>query len=221
MNNILEYDKNKLTYEELDYVQSTIELAAANNFTVRLINKPFVKFGDESKVNGFVSDDTHEKILSVATGKAKAKWFQTFIHESCHMDQSIEKARVWKDLKVGESAEAPDLVFMWLDHIIELNKDQLSRYIQKSLMVELDCEKRSAKKIVDYNLPHDVQEYTQRANAYVYFYLMVQRTRKWYKIGREPYNTKAVWSQMPNHFFNDYTTIPTKYVKLYKEHCFK
>ena len=217
MKNVLQYEHKKLTPGEQQYIDDTVKHANKNNFTVHLIQKRSVTSGDGAKVNGFLSDDA--RMLAVATGKPKSKWFSTFLHESCHMDQSIEQAQVWKDLTI-DGQDATDLVFMWLNHTVELNRRQLNKYTYRSAMVELDCERRSAKKIVKYGFDIDVKEYTQRANAYVYFYLVMRRTRKWYTIGKEPYNVKSVWSEMPDDFDNNYTRLPAKYAKLYERFCY-
>lgn len=215
--NVLQYDRKKVTKFQQSYINTTVKRANKYGFRVHLIQKRYVTFGDNSKVNGFVTDDG--MILAAATAKPTKKWFYTFLHESCHMDQCIEQARVWTDLRVNNH-DATDIVFMWLDNVVELNKQQLELYTHRTAVVELDCEKRSAKKIIDYNFDYDVSEYTRRANAYVYFYLMLRKSRRWYTVGREPYNIKEIWSQMPNHFQNDYTVLPAKYRRLYEEHCY-
>lgn len=218
MKNVLQYDRKKIDPSEQKYIDDTVKLANANDFYVHLIQARSVTSGDGAKVNGFLSDD--KRMLAVATGKPKWRWFQTFIHESCHMEQSIEQAKVWTDLIVS-GHDATDFVFLWLDHAIELNRNQLSTYIYRTAMVELDCEKRSVKKIKTYGFDYDTKEYIQRANAYVYFYLMLKKSRKWYTIGKEPYSIEHVWREMPDDFDNNYTRLPAKYEKLYRQHCYK
>ncbi|TFG98652.1 hypothetical protein E4H12_05410 [Candidatus Thorarchaeota archaeon] len=218
MKNILQYDKSKLTSNERSYIVDTVKHANKNGFAVHLIKKRSVVFGGEkSKVNGYLTDEGN--VLATATAKPKKQWFYTFVHESCHMDQCIEQARVWKNLKIN-GRDVTDLVFAWLEGIVELNQDQFDNYAYRAAMIELDCEKRSVKKILHYDFEYDVLEYTQRANSYVYFYRMLRTTRKWYTIGREPYNVKEVWSQMPNHFRNDYKILPARYAKLYRQFCY-
>lgn len=217
--NVLQYDRKKITPQQQKYIDDTVKKANKHGFRVHLIQKRYVSFGDNSKVNGYVSDDGN--VLAVATARPVRQWFSTFVHESCHMDQAIENAQVWQNLKINNHHDATDIVFMWLDGVCELNKDQLNSYTHKAAMVELDCEKRASKKIVDYNFDYDISEYIRRANAYVFFYLMLRKTRKWYTIGKEPYSIKEIWSEMPNHFQNDYTRLPAKYRKLYEKYCYE
>jgi hypothetical protein len=151
----------------------------------------------------------------------KKHWFMTFIHESSHMDQCIEGAKAWTDLKVNNlSADACELVFYWLDGLIELNPKQLKDYVHRTMMLELDCEIRSATKVRSHEFDLDLDEYIQQANAYVYFYPLLRKTRKWYSVGKEPYTIKEICSQMPKDFDNDYTQIPAKFEKLYRKYCY-
>jgi hypothetical protein len=216
MKHVLQYERNKLTKQEQAFIDLTVEKATKNNVNVHLIQKRSVSSNGGAPCSGFVTDEP--PCLAVATGKPKSKWFPVFIHESCHMDQFLEPAQVWTDTKI-QGADANDLVFLWVEHMIELNAHQLERYIHLATMVELDCEKRTIQKILAHKFDIDPSIYTQRANAYVYFYLMLAKTRRWYTVGREPYAVKEVWEQMPKHFNNDYTKLSREYARLYKQFC--
>ena len=62
-----------------------------------------------------------------------------------------------------------------------------------------------------------IEDYAQRASAYVYFYSFVKQVRKWYKIGKEPYNNKKIVHKMPKNLNGRYTVFPKKLFNLYKE----
>jgi len=169
--------------------------------------------------NGFFSEDPDQ--LVVATGQPVSRWLPILVHESAHMDQWIEQIPEWSDCYIeGCEIEMFDVVIMWTSHQVELNKQQLTKYITGSRNVELDCEKRAAAKIIELGLDIDSDEYIQKANAYIWFYTLLARTRKWYSIDKEPYNIPAIWKTMPMHFDNDYTKVPAKMKKLYLEHCY-
>lgn len=218
MTHTLEYDKRLLTKKERTFVESVVNKATKHKFTVRLINKPGIGYSKDSLVNGYVDGDIRE--LAVATGKESKRWISVLVHESCHMDQAIEQCKAWTDCDVTEDSDASGLIFLWINNIVELNSKQRADYTQKALMVELDCERRAVEKILEHNLDYDTVEYTQRANAYVYFYLMIKKTRRWYVVGKEPYTVKEVWKHMPKTFDNNYTRLPAKYAKLYEKYCF-
>lgn len=89
---------------------------------------------------------------------------------------------------------------------LKLNADQLEDYVVRTLQVELDCERRALTMIQDFGLDVGVSpgEYAQQANAYVLFYHAMALRRRWYQIGREPYNLPEVWMHFePNlHAYN-------------------
>ena len=139
---------------------------------------------------------------------ARPDWLYILVHESCHVDQYLyAHDKMW--LAKGNSYDQLD---MWLHH----KKD---RYIKQHLDnvrdLELDCEKRAAKKIKKYNLPIDVKEYVQRANAYIYFFTYLYHSRKWPSAKKSPYAQPAIWQKMPTHFKKSYE-LDEKIFELYK-----
>ena len=129
------------------------------------------------------------------------------------MDQYLEDSTIWNQNKV-KGYDAYDIVDLWMDGYIELNDDQLKRYIGAARDLELDCEMRSADKIVKYNLPLDVSRYIKAANAYVLFYNVMMITKKWYVIGEEPYNNEAIVEAMPHIFSIDFNNPPQELIDL-------
>lgn len=168
----------------------------------------FFKIGGKG-CNGFFEDNSTYPILAVATGQPLEQWFPILIHESSHMDQWMEQIPEWTGNVIG-SMEMMEIVDLWCDDIVELSPEQLNRYISAGQRVELDCEIRTVEKIKQYNLQIDIDEYIQKANAYVWFYAMIKETRAWYEIGKEPYNDEQIWTMMPKVFLkaSDYETLP-------------
>ena len=218
MENILQYNGDGLNSSQRKFIAHTIKQANKNNFSVHLINSRYVILHDGIKVNGYVDEGT--RILAVACRQQTDRWFKTFVHESCHMDQSVEKAPAWTNT-IYNGVDVFDHVSLWIDGKVELSPYRLRKYTQLSLQVELDCERRAIKKLRKYKLGINLKEYIQKANSYVYFYLVVRFAKRFYTIGKEPYNIEAVWSEMPTHFNNNYRRLPARYRKLYEEHCFK
>ena len=144
-------------------------------------------------------------------------------HEFNHMEQWHENCKAWRECKVTENIGTEDLIFLWSDKKIELSPAQLKTYIQGSVNVELDCERRTAKLVRrlarEGKTTIDVREYIQKANSYVMFWHMVGKTGKWYTIGKRPYELPEVWTEFPTTFSLDYTKLPKKYERLYEELC--
>lgn len=186
--------------------------ASQHNVTVILSENRFVDVGDK-QCNGYF-EDGNSPTLAVACGQPIKQWLPILIHESCHMDQWIEDIPLWNNNLIG-NYEAMDIVDLWCSRKVELTNVQLSTYTKLGREIELDCEKRTAAKILEYNVPINITEFIQKANSYVYFYTMIKDTRSWYKTNFEPYNIKTLWSKMPPHFYNDYDKISPEIKKLY------
>ena len=126
--------------------------------------------------------------------------------------QTSSWRKVWNDTITinGEEHDPLTLMHEWLDHKRELGERKLREVLRGAMALELDCERRAAKKIDQFYLPINLKEYIQKANAYVYFYLAMQHVRRWYQPGRAPFSLPEVWTKMPTDFDNDYTRLPKK-----------
>ena len=182
-------------------IDDTKKVAKRHGVKLRVVKGDFVQFG-ETKSNGFFDPET--KLLAVAFN---ANFKDTFIHESCHMDQWIEDSQI--------SAEYDSIVTTLLFDVLsgeaqyEGNEAAFAEQVRISRDLELDCERRSVAKIKQYNISDiDTSVYTKKANSYIFFYTYLLTTRKWYEIGKEPYSLEEVWRESPDHFDNDYSVIP-------------
>jgi hypothetical protein len=199
------------------FVFDVIESAKENKVKI-ILDPNKVDFG-EGEVSGLFDSDALE--LTVCTNKPVEEWVSILVHESCHMDQHAEDAPAWINLDI-KGHDSCTLLDMWLGNIIDLNNDQLTNVINRVLEMELDCEKRSVEKIKRYKLPLDVKEYVQKANAYMYFYRALMRTRKWTDKEKSPYSVEKVWKQMPIYLFDDQSkySVSDPLVDLIEQNCF-
>jgi hypothetical protein len=127
------------------------------------------------------------------------------------MDQWVEKVPEWTE-NVGM-----DNIEKWLNGDDSVNMNNIDNEIRTSIIVEVDCEKRTVEKIKKYELDSiiNIDEYIQKSNAYVLFYLWMRKNRKWYTIGKEPYNIPDVVDIMPKTFDIDYTILDSNIEKTY------
>jgi hypothetical protein len=201
------------------FIEDLKQTCKENNIDIILSEDTHVDYpNSDMRVNGYFTDKPTPR-LATAIGKPEEQWVEILIHESSHMDQYLENIDAWKNLFVTEDKDATDLMDEWLSSKIELDDEELNRIIGLSQNIELDCEKRSIEKIKKYGISVDVDKYIQKANAYVYFYSIIKKYRKWYKPGKEPYNTIEVYEKLPNHFDNDYENIPMEIEELYVKYC--
>ncbi len=201
-----------------DFIRD-VERRATDAGVKFVINKkqPYVKsYG--MKVNGYFDDDN--LILAVGRGnRPYEEWFATFVHESCHMDQWIEGDPVWTASELDKDNEVDSWMILgqWLDGWLELNAKQRNDYTRRQFSIEQNCEQRSVKRIKEWDLPLDVELYAQKSNAYLYFYKMLGLTRKWYTIGKEPYNVPAIVKLMPTEIIEWDAPLGPKLKQLFRK----
>lgn len=199
-----------------DFLFDTIEKAKENKIKI-IFDPNKLEFTPGSECSGLFDSENLE--LTVSINRPKEVWLPVFVHESCHMDQFIENCDIWKNAYIKDN-DTSGILDMWLQGVVDLNETQLNEVIDKVLNLELDCEKRAVEKIKQYKLGINIVEYTKKANAYVYFYRALAKTRKWTTPIYSPYALKEVWSQMPNKFLNEYKS-DSPLVELIKLNCFK
>lgn len=143
---------------------------------------------DGIKCSGFFD----ESDLMVAGGKKD--WLDVLVHESCHMDQFLEKCPLWEQGDVGITT-----IDAWTSGK-DFTEKKLVKAFQDTILLELDCEKRSLKKFKKYKLNISSEQYIKQVNSYVLSYWATYRDRKWYPF---PYNNPKVVRRMPDYFLPD------------------
>lgn len=99
-------------------------------------------------------------------------WLGVLVHESCHLDQFVEQSPIWKK----EELNGTSTLDKWLQG---KSVYSLTKSINNLIALELDCERRAIKKIVEYDLPINTITYIQRANELLMYYRFVQKTGRW------------------------------------------
>ena len=233
----LEYNGTLGTYEfrgsqaiEAKILQSKVQSIIGNIVMKCIQNKIDVRLSkddailyeeDGSYCAGYFAgyyEKPEKNMLAFATGKPLNEWLPIALHESCHMEQFLEKSEYWTNTMMDNGKDATDILFSWINGE-EITYD-VTDIAMRALYVELDCERRTLEKIISYGLQDIIEpiEYTKRSNAYVYFYLYIVESRKWCERGRAPYSLDAIWTQAPDTFDNDYNVIPPKLLKAFREH---
>lgn len=169
-----------------------------------ILNYPDTKFEfhPTEKLRSGACEYTGEALkekLTIATGGNLEAWLQVFLHETCHLDQAQENQE-WFDSIDPHISDLDD----WLENkepVNPVNWESVSKIVE----MEHDCEKRALKKIKDFNLPINPDQYAQKANAYLKSYIDTLKNSQWESA---PYNDPSKWSIMPNQlmpmsYFND------------------
>lgn len=205
---------HSLKTSEFLFIADVVQKAHKHNVKLVLSPDRTVPLLDDhgQQVNGYFSDVP--PVFAVATGQPTDRWFEIFIHESCHFDQWIENSPYWIDDNGTDQ---------WLnDRAADVPEtpEETALGFKQIRDIESDCERRVVDKIIKYELPIDVQLYAQRGNAYVYFYHHLQLTGKWYTAGNEPYLNPCILSQMPTVMYpvEHYDVFPEQYKQLFAQY---
>lgn len=147
-----------------------------------------------------------DKEVRIATKRPISTWIDVFVHETCHLDQQIQRPK-WHEIR----EEAVGKMDQWL---AGKNIHNIKKYILLVTELEWDCERRSVTKIKRSNLSTNIKEYAQMANAYILGYHWTLANRKWCK---KSYETTRVWSRMPEKLISLKTALnpPSKLIELY------
>lgn len=175
-----------------------------NGFSFKLEAKKSVQAGQGIECSGYFD----EKDLIVAS--KKKDWKDVLVHESCHLDQFVENSKYWR-----EGEDGIIVMDKWLMKKANYNKKRLEKAVQDTILLELDCEKRTVKKMIKYGIKFNKTRYIQKANAYLLSYWASYRDRKWYPF---PYEKKSIYGKMPKVFMKEeeYLTSDNKWLRLYK-----
>jgi hypothetical protein len=86
--------------------------------------------------------------------------------------------------------------------------------------VEIDCEKRTARKILDLNLNIDLTQYIKKANTYLFYYSVLLETKKWCDVA--PYKIPEIVEQMPHCYLKpeEYFNVSPELLELYTKKCY-
>ena len=148
------------------------------------------------------------KELRIATKRPISTWVDVFVHETCHLDQQLQRPK-WHNVREDALGKVDD----WL---AGKNVHNVKKYILLVTELEWDCEKRSIRKIARNRLSVNLKEYAQMANAYILGYHWTLANRKWCK---KSYETTRVWSQMPEKLISLKTALfpPANLINLFHD----
>ena len=144
---------------------------------------------------GYAGWFDHEKKEFKAAGMKPIGCSEIFLHEFCHFLQWRDSNDFWTDC----IEEGCSPFFSWLagDNRYSENIDQAR---QKTVLLEMDCDKRALRLNKKFELGIDPKKYTQASNAYLYSYLVTQKLRKWPKSNKYSVYRQEVSEVYPTKF---------------------
>lgn len=170
--------------------------------------KQFIMLDDEHPVGGYFDPDA--KVLACAMGRGDS--LMLLVHEMHHMIQ-WQHPQLHPAWKRNEEEASSEYYYEYLSGDLKSKKIG-SYHIQNVLEMELECEIMSARFIHTNNLPINLNQYIQKANAYIYLYERMKTTRTWPSKKQSPIRNKSIWSKCPKEFLSvkEYSKIPSTIV---------
>lgn len=198
----------KLPLKIKNYFWEIEEECREYGITFRVSGGKRINFGG-GRCGGYFCEST--KQLAIAIDRPIFMMLGTLIHEESHFDQWKDLDSIWYKPQMESSANR---FFNWLNGSIE-NKNP-EKDAKKIIELEADCERRTIKKIKKrWSELISVEQYIKSANAYMFSYLWMARSRKW--IGDFTSKEKYI-KQFPSKMKKKYDKLPIKFIPLFEEH---
>lgn len=187
------------------FLEHVIEQCKLKNVELDLRKSKYLELSDNIKCGGYFDSDIPK--LACAMDHKESKTL--LIHEYCHMTQWLDEIPLW-----NESAESIELVDKWLGGE---DVENIGKHVRISKDLELDNEKRAVQIMKDWDLEIDIEDYIRKSNAYVLFYLYLEKSRKWSVPGNSPYTNKRVLELMSSKFDMNYDVLDPSIEKIFRE----
>lgn len=109
-------------------------------------------------------------------------FYSVFVHEFCHFLQWRDN-REWWDKHMTQYEN-------FLSWVHKTSKVKTGR--RECQIVELDCDRRAVALIKEKKLNIDLDQYIKKANSHIFFYLVVEKKRKWPRTGSGIYEPEVL-----------------------------
>lgn len=191
-------DKTREFYADL--VESCVE----NKINLKLIHRHSV-----DRSGGFFDGST------LASCFKRPYWLRILVHESCHLDQMVEKSPLW--LAINDEDD------LWSAEWVDANKrnGKALKVFKQYCELEIDCDIRTANKIHKYNLPIPLIDHIREANCYHASYYYFYKRKIFYSPKCPPYLNQDLCSHFPKDYMMTLEECwkPNKVLdKFFKEH---
>lgn len=152
--------------------------------------------GQEVNVNGFrTSGYFDEKQIRVA--KNCSDWLSVLVHEYSHFLQWKYKASEYDDMKIN-GMDSLSIIDDWINGV-DFRPSTLKKAFIKTRRMEKNCEMLSLMLIRKHELPVSHDKFIRQANCHIYYYHMMEKTRK-RSIHNEMFYSRAITKMMPKTF---------------------
>lgn len=193
------------TAKELKFINYVKGRCREHGVKCSLRQSQYVRITPKLNCSGWFDEAVPELVVAMK----KPGWIGILAHEYSHLTQWVEQIPLWQ-----QGTESLGVMWDWLDG---KDFDNIDYHINVARDLELDNEKRSINIIQRFELDVDIEDYIQKANAYVQFYNYIKQTRRWTKPGRAPYDVQRLVDAMPSKFNMNYNKLPKRIEKIFQQ----
>ena len=155
-------------------------------------------FGRGKLVNGYkcrCSGYFDEERIVVA--KNNRHWLSVLVHEYSHFLQWKKRDEEYEDMRIN-GKDCLVIIDDWLDGV-EYRPTTVEKAFIKVRRMEKTCDMIALSLIRKFKLPINEEYFTRQANCHVYYYHMMERTRKRY-INDRMFQNVGLYRLMPKTF---------------------
>ena len=196
-----------------EFISDLKQKCQQHGVSLILVNSKHIEHKGE-KYGGWFDPDTLE--LYCAFRHWSKAQLELLVHESCHLDQHIQKTKIWTD---AIRFDAWNKWGRWLDGE-EFKRAEVRKFMRLIQLAEMECEQMSVDKIKRFRLPIDIKRYRAKANSYILFYTLMLDTRKWVD-NKGPYKFPSIVAMMPTDRIIDEFSMSDELKALYISKVYK
>ena len=179
----------KHTKKDLKFIAHVKEVCKLHNIYCDLRPTKTVRYSPGIRCSGWF--DSVGRKLVVAMNDPGS--LGVLAHEYCHLTQWLDEHPLW-----DQAGESLWIIDEWLAD--KSDTEDIGYHLGIARDLELDNEKRTAVIIEHWGLSIDLDDYIQKANAYVLFYNYMFYIRRWSASGNSPYRNKYILKHMSRNF---------------------
>ena len=169
---------------KLDFYADVVDKCINNNIELNLVTGIAM---DDCVGGWFTGDD-----LTAAFTDGEEASIEIFVHESCHLDQFLEKSPLWFSPFFEESKS------IWDTEYRDKHPRKYLNVFKQTCKLEIDADKRVIEKNKKYNLGFDIESINGCANIYHASYYYFHK----YKCFYHPDTLPQEYEKMHNLFDN-------------------
>lgn len=168
------------------------------------------KYVQSNKIRTMGYFQEHPPKLVCSTQRPIQDWVRVFFHEFAHFKQWSNRTPIWI-----QADEAIDVLWAFLNGdptVVPFG--MFKRAVKTVQELELDCEKRAYRLLRRHHLFDLSDGYIRKANAYLFFYTVLKKEKRWYK--HPPSECPEIVAMMPDRFLDDYSRLQKGWLEVFK-----